>query len=79
MAKSRQRIRKKTQLKSKPVISPMLIVGVVAGSLLLVGGLILLGNQNQNTSTGVSPDIEQLPSLGEANAPVVMEEYSDFG
>ena len=79
MAKSRQRVRKKTQQKSKPVISPILIIGVVAGSLLLVGGLILLGNQNQNTSTGLAPDIEQVPGLGDVNAPVIMEDYSDFG
>lgn len=79
MAKSRQRTRRKTQQKSKPAISPILIIGVVAGSLLLVGGLILLGNKNRNATIGGSPDIEQVPGLGDANAPVVMEEYSDFG
>jgi hypothetical protein len=50
---------------------------VVIAALLVVGGLILLGNQTR--STGDPVDISQFPTLGEASALVTMIEYSDYG
>lgn len=56
----------------------MIIGAVVIGALLIVGGLIYLGNLNNNTG-GPPPDTASFPTLGDADAPVTMIEYSDFG
>ena len=54
------------------------MIGVVAvAAVLIVGGLIVLGNMgNQVTGT---VDLSAFPSAGNANAPVTMIEYSDYG
>jgi hypothetical protein len=56
-----------------------MIVVVVVGAVLLVGGLILLGNQSRNISTAGSVDLDEFPALGDLAAPVTMIEYSDYG
>ncbi len=55
----------------------MLIVGVSLAAVLLVVGLILLGNQG--TRTDVTVDLNDYPAEGDANAPVTIVEYSDYG
>ena len=55
-----------------------MIVGVAVAAVLLVVGLIVLGNQS--AQSGTEPvDISQFPTLGEADAPVTLLEYSDYG
>jgi protein-disulfide isomerase len=71
LAKTRKRI--KTKKQSQATISPVLIGIVVVASILVVVGLILLGNQT------TSVDLSQFPTRGDANAPVTMVEYSDYG
>ncbi|HXW00514.1 MAG TPA: hypothetical protein VEC93_19005 [Anaerolineae bacterium] len=61
---------------SKPVVSPLIIGLVAAVAILIVGGLIVLGNQNRTTD---SIDLSQFPSQGNANAPVTMIDFSDYG
>ena len=53
------------------------MIGAVAvAAILVVAGLVLLSNR----STTVEPvDVSQFPTLGDANAPVTMIEYSDYG
>ncbi len=53
------------------------MIGAVAvAAILVVAGLVLLSNR----STRVEPvDVSQFPTLGDANAPVTMIEYSDYG
>lgn len=58
------------------VISPVLIGIVTAAAILLVGGLVYLGNQ---TRTGQAVDESQFPTLGDPNAPVTLTEFSDYG
>lgn len=74
--------KRKGQRKSKPEqkssISPLMIVGVAVAAVLLVVGLIVLGNQSAQSSTE-PVDISQFPTLGEADAPVTLLEYSDYG
>lgn len=76
MAKTRKRTRK--QAKTQSTISPVMIGAVVVAAMLVVGGLILLGNQATSGGSG-SVDDSQFPTLGEANAPVTLLEYSDYG
>jgi protein-disulfide isomerase len=53
------------------------MIGVVAvAAILIVGGLILLGNQSQ---AGQPVDTSQFPALGDPNAPVTITEFSDYG
>ena len=49
---------------------------VVAAVIFLVGGLIILGNQSR---LGETVDESQFPTLGDANAPVTITEFSDYG
>jgi len=62
---------------SKQTISPVLIGIVSIASILLVAGLIILGNQTQ--SAGEAVDVSRFPSMGNANAPVTIIEFSDYG
>lgn len=61
----------------KPVVSPILIVGISLAAVLLVVGLIVLGNQS--TRADVTVNLSDYPAEGDANAPVTIVEYSDFG
>jgi len=74
LAKTRRR--PATQTKSKSAISPVLIGVVVIAAVLMVSGLIVLGNQNQ---VGQPVDISEFPTLGAPDAPVTIIEYSDYG
>ena len=56
----------------------MMIAAVVGAAILIVGGLILISNQGKPGS-GAASDVAQFPTLGDPNAAVVIEEYSDFG
>jgi hypothetical protein len=51
---------------------------VVVGALLIVIGLIMLGNQQPREAAGPA-DVSQFPALGAEIAPVTMVEYSDYG
>ncbi len=54
------------------------MIGIVAAAaIFIVGGLIALGYTG-NQPTG-KVDLSMFPSKGEANAPVTMVEYSDYG
>ena len=75
MAKPKKRV--KPTKSSKQTISPVLIGIVSIASILLVAGLIILGNQTQ--SAGEAVDVSQFPSMGNANAPVTIIEFSDYG
>ena len=74
--------RKQTVSRSKPVqksaISPVLIGVVVAAAILVVAGLIILGNRPAPSSAGEPFDLAGYPTLGQANAPVTMVEFSDY-
>ena len=53
-----------------------MIAGVAVAAILVVVGLVLISNQ----STSAEPvDVSRYPTLGDANAPVTMIEYSDYG
>lgn len=56
----------------------MIIAAVVGAAILIVGGLILISNQGKPGSDAAS-DVALFPTLGDPNAAVVIEEYSDFG
>ena len=77
MAKAKKRVKSKKQ--SKQTISPLLIGVVSIASILLVAGLIILGNQQPPSAGGEPVDISQFPSMGDANAPVTITEFSDYG
>ena len=64
----------------KSGISPVIIGVVVVAALLVVGGLVLLGNQGSNSSgsTGAQ-DLTGYPTVGNEDAKVTMVEYSDYG
>ncbi|MFN8458879.1 MAG: hypothetical protein U0401_30225 [Anaerolineae bacterium] len=54
------------------------MIGIVAAAaILIVGGLIWLGNSNQPGS--VSVDVNKFPTKGSPDAPVTLLEYSDYG
>lgn len=54
------------------------MIGIVAvAAVLMVTGLIWLGNSNQPGV--VSVDLSQFPTKGSADAPVTIVEYSDYG
>jgi protein-disulfide isomerase len=73
--------RKRTKIRSakaqqKSAISPVMIAGVAVAAILVVVGLVLISNR----STSAEPvDVSRYPTLGDANAPVTMIEYSDYG
>ncbi len=77
MTKTRKRSRPKRKAQPQSTISPVLIGLVVVAVLLIVGGLILLSNQNQGSGGPV--DVSQFATLGDVNAPVTIVEYSDYG
>lgn len=56
-------------------ISPMMIGIVIGVVVLVVGGLIVLGNLGNQPA---SVDISKYPVLGEATAPVTLLGYSDY-
>ena len=74
MTKARKHTRTRAKSQQKSVISPLLIV--TAAAILVVAGLIILGNQS---AAGEPVDTSQFPTLGDANAPVTLIEYSDYG
>jgi protein-disulfide isomerase len=76
LAKTRKRIKKPAQTQTKSAISPVMIGGVAIAAVLVVVGLIILGNQSQ---AGQPVDDSQFPTLGAATAPVTITEYSDYG
>jgi hypothetical protein len=54
------------------------MIGLVIGAaILIVGGLIYLGSLSNQPTAKV--DLSVFPSKGQANAPVTMVEYSDYG
>lgn len=70
--------RKRTVTQTKPAaISPLMIGVVAAAALLIVGGLIVLGNMGNQVTGQV--DLNAFPVEGNATAPVTMIEYSDYG
>jgi protein-disulfide isomerase len=73
----KRNVRTKKQNDQKPAVSPMLIVGISLAAVLLVVGLIVLGNQS--TRADVTVNLNEYPSEGNANAAVTVVEYSDFG
>ena len=78
LTKKRTKTRAKPQQKS--MISPVMIGVVAVAAILVVAGLILLGNQsNSGSGSGGPVDVSQFPTMGDANAPVTMLEYSDYG
>lgn len=52
---------------------------VIVAALLIVGGLMLLGNQSSSDRVSEPVDISQFPALGDVNAPVTLIEFSDYG
>jgi cell division protein FtsN len=74
VAKIRRRAKSQTK---KPAISPAMIAAVVGAAILIVGGLILIGNQGQPGSGSASK--VEYPTLGNPDAAVVVEDFSDFG
>ncbi|MCB0191167.1 MAG: DsbA family protein [Anaerolineae bacterium] len=76
MTKSRKTSRRRVQPEKSSGISPVMIGAVVAGVILIVAGLIYLGNQGGEPPT---VDLADFPTMGDPDAPVTMVEYSDFG
>lgn len=74
MSKIKKRARRKEE---KSAISPMMVASVTIAAVLIVVGLILLGNQSRQVTGSI--DVSQFPALGEVEAPVTMIEYSDYG
>lgn len=77
MAKARTRTKARQKTQKKSAISPLVIAGVAIGALLIVVGLIYLGNQGQRVTGQVN--ISDFPALGKPDAPVTMIEFSDYG
>lgn len=77
MTKSRKRVQSRQKSGQTSAISPVLIGVVAAAAVLVVVGLILLSNQS-NTGGGAI-DSGQFPTLGRADAPVTITEFSDYG
>lgn len=78
MSKKRTRTRtsSKAQQQQSGVSTPM-IIGVAVAAVLIVVGLVLLGNWSQGKAEPV--DVSSLATIGDADAPVTIIEYSDFG
>jgi hypothetical protein len=70
---TRTRTRRKSRKQTKPIVSPTVIVLVIAAALLIVGGLVILSNQPGNV------DVSGFPTKGDVNAPVTIIDYSDYG
>lgn len=77
MSKNRKRTRTSSKAQEKPAVSTPMVIGMAVAALLIVVGLVLLGNWSQGSADPV--DISTLATLGDSNAPVTMIEYSDFG
>ena len=77
LTKSRKRTKNSAaKVQQKSAVSPVMIAGVAVAAILVVAGLVLLSNR----STSAEPvDVSRYPTLGDANAPVTMIEYSDYG
>lgn len=71
-----------SQAEPKPVISPQMIAIIAAVALILTGGLLVLGNWDSltdTTPTANNIEVDNLPFLGDANAPVTLVDFSDYG
>lgn len=68
--------RSRTAEKSR--ISPVMIGVIAIAAILIVAGLMWLGNRDQTTASA-EIDLSQFPSKGPAGAPVTIVEYSDYG
>lgn len=77
MTKSRKQTQSRPKPAQKSAISPVMIGVVVAAAILVVAGLVVLGNQA--SSAGEPLDLSRFPTLGQADAPVTMVEFSDYG
>lgn len=77
LTKSRKQTKPRPKAVQKSAISPVMIGVVVAAAILLVAGLIVLGNRP--SSAGEPLDLSRFPTLGQADAPVTMVEFSDYG
>ena len=77
MAKARRRPQVRSKMQRKSAVSPVMIGAVTVAAILVVAGLIILGNQGPNISGSV--DASRFPTLGDALAPVTMVEFSDYG
>lgn len=77
MSKKRTRARTSTKAQQQSGVSTTMIIGVAVAAVLIVVGLVLLGNWTQGKADPV--DISSLATMGDANAPVTIIEYSDFG
>ena len=77
MAKKRTRTRTRTT-KSGPAVSPVLIGIIGLAAVLIVVGLIILGNQSRNNLAG-PVDTSAFPAAGSPEAPVTIIEYGDYG
>jgi len=77
LTKSKKRAKTRSaKTQQKSAISPVMIGVVAVAAILVVVGLVLLSNP----SRAVEPvEVGQFPTLGDANAPVTMIEYSDYG
>ena len=75
---SKRKGQRKSKSGQKSSISPLMIVGMAVAATLLVVGLIVLGNQSARGNSE-PVDISLFPTLGEADAPVTLLEYSDYG
>lgn len=73
---SKKRTRTAPVKTDNPALQPGLIIGIVVAAVLIVAGLVLLGNFNQSSAP---VDLTGFPSMGSASAKVTMVEYSDFG
>lgn len=73
----RKRAPKRAPVQQKSAISPLVIGAVAAAAVLLVVGLIWLGNQGSQASAPV--DVSDFPALGDPEASVTLTEYSDYG
>ncbi len=71
--------RAKPKREKKPAISPVMIGLVVVASVLIVAGLIILGEQSRAGDQVGPVDVSRFPAKGEINAPVTIIEYSDYG
>ena len=75
---TKKRKRRVNQRKQTTPISPVMLVSIAVAAVLIVVGLVMLGNrQERNLSAPV--DVSQFPAIGPADAPVTVIEYSDFG
>jgi hypothetical protein len=75
VAKTHQRSKAKAE--AKPLVSPLMIGIVVAAAVLVVVGLVMLGNWGTTPTAPV--ELSQFPNKGQADAPVTIVEFSDYG